>query len=102
MVPPPKKGSGKGSGKRRGRKEEPDRDSGEETTDYELGEDFLADLRNEDEEAGDEEEQTLVARGGQRLGEARERITSGFQAVSGERITSGFKALGRHVRFPLW
>ena len=152
MVPPPKKGGGEGGNP------EPPEEQGE-TADYELGADFLADLRPEDEEASEEveaseeeeleaadeqelegevddedyeeelaeddeeageleelisaeteeweevegdDEETLVARGGARIGEAREKITSGFQAVSGERITSGFKALGRYVRFPLW
>ena len=143
MVPPPKKGGGAGEGER-------PEDERDETIEYELGDDFLADLREgeeeleneefegdveleadedfdeelepEDEGAGGEleeeitraeteewdgvedadEEQTFVAQAGERLGGARERITSGFQSVGGERITSGFQALGRHIRFPLW
>jgi LCP family protein required for cell wall assembly len=148
MVPPPRKGGGRAGGE--GEHPEDERD---ETIEYELGDDFLADLREEedeeeleneeletadeleadedfddeelepeDEDAGGEleeeitraeteewdgvedadQEQTLVAQAGQRLGGARERITSGFDAVGGGRITSSFNALGRHIRFPLW
>lgn len=143
MVPPPKKDGGAGEGP------EPPEERSDETGEYELGDDFLGDLREEDEdelvdedeleaeeeegeeqpedededEPGEEqdelggiigaeteewdsvddgEEQTLVARGGARVRETRERITSGFQAVGAERVTSGFRALGRHIRFPLW
>ncbi len=99
---------------------------------YELGDDFLADLKEDVEEltdeeaplveeeeleeivsaetqewdgfeaAEDEDEQTLAGAAGARIQQARSRITSGFEAVGGERITEGFRALGRHIRFPLW
>ncbi|MGH2922839.1 MAG: LCP family protein [Solirubrobacterales bacterium] len=141
-MPPPKKGGGAAGGDEG---EQPDRDERDETIEYELGEDFLADLREDEEleneelegdeeleeegeidelddedaagddeveeitraeteewDADEEDERTLVAQAGDRLGGARERITSGFQSVGGERITSGFRAVGRYVRFPLW
>ncbi len=140
MVPPPKKGGGAAGG---GEGERPEGEH-DETVEYELGDDFLSDLRDEDEELeneeleadadfeeedledhevaegeeleeitraeteewegveGADEEQTFVAAAGERVGGARERITSGFQAVGGRKITSGFKAVGKYVRFPLW
>jgi LCP family protein required for cell wall assembly len=53
------------------------------------------DFYDEEEELAEEAHPTMVA-------QARDKVTSGFEAVGGGKVTSGFKAVGRHIRFPMW
>jgi polyisoprenyl-teichoic acid--peptidoglycan teichoic acid transferase len=55
-------------------------------------------------DAPDEQEATLVAAAGQRLGEARSTITSGFERIkAGEKLGAGAqKVRGWRPGFPLW
>ncbi len=81
--------------------EEEDAELEDEAGDEGELEEIIAGEPQEWDGAGDEE-QTMVATDGTRFQQARERITSGFEAVGTDRVTSGFQALRRHIRFPLW
>ena len=82
--------------------EEEDESEDDDVAEGELEAEITRAETEEWDEVEDEREETFVAPAGEQPGGARERITSGFEAVGGRRITSSFQALGRRIRFPLW
>ncbi|MDP9227711.1 MAG: LCP family protein, partial [Actinomycetota bacterium] len=56
----------------------------------------------EQAEEEDSDDATVTAPAGAPLGGAREKVTSGFEAIGGEKVSSGFRGLRRRIRFPLW